>query len=65
MAATKSSDRRVGVAGCKYWLDGERALFKAADIAPLQVTTSASYGKNVKFTLGLQGPLPTSLRLTK
>ena len=64
LAVTRAT-RRVGAAGCKYWLDGERALFKAADIAPLQVTTSASYGKNVKFTLGLQGPLPTSLRLTK
>ena len=52
-------------AGCKYWLDGERALFKAGDLAPLAVTTSASYGKGVTFTLGLQGPQPTSLRLTK
>jgi hypothetical protein len=40
-------------------------MFKAADIAPLQVTTSASYGKNLTFAIGLQGPLPTSLRLTK
>ncbi|HST19101.1 MAG TPA: ABC transporter substrate-binding protein [Gaiellaceae bacterium] len=57
--------RRVGSAGCQYWLDGERALFKAGDIAPLQVTTSASYGKGVSFVIGLQGPQPTSLRLTK
>ena len=63
--AIARASRRVSAAGCKYWLDGERALFKAADIAPLQVTTTASYGNNVKFTLGLQGPLPTSLRLTK
>jgi peptide/nickel transport system substrate-binding protein len=64
LAVTRAS-RRVGAAGCKYWLDGERALFKAADIAPLQVTTAAVYGKKLKFALGLQGPLPTSLRLTK
>jgi peptide/nickel transport system substrate-binding protein len=57
--------RRVGAAGCQYWLDGERSLFKAGDIAPLQVTTSASYGKGVNFAIGLQGPQPTSLRLTK
>ena len=37
------SPRRPGgsvPAGCKYWLDAERAIFKAADIAPLQVTTA-------------------------
>jgi hypothetical protein len=55
----------VGVGGCKYWLDAERAMFKGADIAPLQVTTTATYGKNLKFTVGVQGPLPTSLRFTK
>jgi peptide/nickel transport system substrate-binding protein len=63
--AVSRATRRVGTAGCKYWLDAERALFKAADIAPLQVTTTATYGKNVKFALGVQGPMPTSLRLTK
>jgi peptide/nickel transport system substrate-binding protein len=63
--AVSRATRRVGAAGCKYWLDAERAMFKAADIAPLQVTTSASYGKNLTFAIGLQGPLPTSLRLTK
>jgi len=57
--------RRVGPAGCKFWLDGERAIFKAADLAPLAVTTSATYGRGVRFTIGLQGPQPTSLRLTK
>lgn len=57
--------RRVGASGCKYWLDGERALFKAADLAPLQVTTTGTYGHGLKFSLGLEGPLPTSLRLTK
>jgi peptide/nickel transport system substrate-binding protein len=64
LAVTRAT-RRVGSAGCKYWLDGERALFKAGDVAPLQVTTTATYGKNVQFALGVEGPLPTSLRLTK
>jgi peptide/nickel transport system substrate-binding protein len=63
--AIARASRRVGAAGCKYWLDGERALFKAADIAPLQVSTAATYGKKLTFTVGVQGPLPTSLRLTK
>jgi peptide/nickel transport system substrate-binding protein len=64
LAVTRAT-RRVGAAGCKYWLDGERALFKAGDIAPMQVTTTASYGKKLKFTLGVEGPIPTSLRLTQ
>ena len=59
------ANRRVGTAGCKYWLAAESSLFKAADVAPLQVTTSATYGKGMSFSLGLQGPVPTSLRLTK
>jgi peptide/nickel transport system substrate-binding protein len=64
-SAVAKANKQVGAAGCKSWLDGERALFKAADIAPLAVTTSASYGKKLKFKLGVQGPVPTSLRLTK
>jgi peptide/nickel transport system substrate-binding protein len=63
--AIARANRRVGAAGCTYWLAGERALVRAADIAPLQVSTTASYGKGVTFALGVQGPLPTSLRLTK
>ncbi len=59
------ANRRVGADGCKYWLAGEEALFKAGDIAPLQVTTEATYGRNMTFNLGVQGPVPTSLRLTK
>jgi peptide/nickel transport system substrate-binding protein len=64
-SAVAKANKQVGAAGCKSWLDGERALFKGADIAPLAVTTTASYGKKLKFKLGVQGPVPTSLRLTK
>jgi peptide/nickel transport system substrate-binding protein len=64
-ASVARANRRVGAAGCKYWLDGEAALFKAGDIAPLQVTTGATYGRKTTFKLGVQGPIPTSLRLTK
>jgi peptide/nickel transport system substrate-binding protein len=64
-AGVAAGSRRVGDAGCKFWLQGERALFKAADLAPLAVTTTATYGNGVSFALGVQGPQPTSLRLTK
>jgi peptide/nickel transport system substrate-binding protein len=64
-AAVAKANKLVGAGGCKSWLDGERALFKAADIAPLAVTTTATYGKKLKFKLGVQGPVPSSLRLTK
>jgi peptide/nickel transport system substrate-binding protein len=62
-ASAARAKRRVGAAGCKYWLDAERALFKSADLAPMSVFTTAFYGKGLTFALGPQGPLPTSLRL--
>ena len=55
---------RIGAAGCKYWLEGEAALFRAADIAPLAVATTATYGRRLTFHLGVYGVLPASLRLT-
>ena len=64
-AGVAGGSRRVGADGCKFWLQGERSLFKAADLAPLSVTTTATYGNGVSFSIGVQGPLPTSLRLTK
>ena len=36
---SRSRSRRVGAAGCKYWLDGERALFRTGDVAPMSVFT--------------------------
>lgn len=64
-ASASRAKRRVGAQGCKYWLDAERALFKAGDLAPMSVFTTAFYGKGLTFSLGPQGPLPTSLRLQK
>jgi peptide/nickel transport system substrate-binding protein len=64
-AAVARASRRVGAAGCKYWLDGERALFKDADLAPTSVLTTAFYGKGLTFELGPAGILPTSLRIVK
>lgn len=64
-AAVARANRRVGAAGCKLWLNGERALFKAGDIAPLAVSTAAIYGRGLTFALGVQGPIPTTLRLKK
>jgi peptide/nickel transport system substrate-binding protein len=63
--AVSRAVRRVGAVGCKYWLNGESALFKAGDLAPLEVTTAATYGRKMTFKLGVEGPIPTSLRLTK
>lgn len=57
--------RRVGAPGCRYWLDAERALFRSADIAPMSVLTTAFFGRGLTFSLGPQGPLPTSLRRTR
>jgi peptide/nickel transport system substrate-binding protein len=64
-AGVAGGSRRVGADGCKFWLQGERALFKAGDLAPLAVTTTATYGNGASFKIGLQGVQPTSLRLTK
>ena len=64
-SAVTRAVRRVGAAGCKYWLNGEASLFKAGDIAPLQVTTAGTYARKMTFKLGVEGPIPTSLRLTK
>jgi peptide/nickel transport system substrate-binding protein len=63
--AIARATRRIGESGCTYWLRGEAALFEAADIAPLAVTTTTAYGRKLTFHLGAYGPLPTSLRLTK
>jgi len=63
--AVARASRRVGATGCKVWLDGERALFKSADVAPLEVTTSGTYGRKLTFKMGVEGPLPITLRLTK
>jgi peptide/nickel transport system substrate-binding protein len=63
--AVSRAMRRIGAEGCKYWLDGERALFKAGDVAPMSVFTTVFYGKNLTFALGPAGVLPTSLRLSK
>jgi peptide/nickel transport system substrate-binding protein len=63
--AVNRAVRRVGKAGCAYWLSGEKALFQAGDLAPMQVSTAGTYGRKMTFKLGVEGPNPTSLRLTK
>ena len=57
--------RRVGTAGCKLWLDAERALFRQSNIAPSRAATVAVYGRNATFSLNAAGVVPTSLRLTR
>jgi peptide/nickel transport system substrate-binding protein len=63
--AVARASRRVGAGGCKFWLDAERSLFRASDVAPTSVLTTAFYGRGVTFALGPAGTLPTSLRVTK
>jgi peptide/nickel transport system substrate-binding protein len=63
--AVARATRQVGASGCHDWLQAESALFTAGDVAPLAVTTNATYGRKLTFRLGVFGPLPTSLRLTQ
>ena len=63
--AAARATRRVGAVGCKFWLDGERALFRDANLAPSRAVTAAIYGKNALFSVDAGGVVPTSLRLTK
>ncbi|HEV2592698.1 MAG TPA: ABC transporter substrate-binding protein [Gaiellaceae bacterium] len=64
-ASVTRAVRRVGKAGCTFWLNAEKALFQAGDVAPLEVSTAGTYGRKTTFKLGVEGPIPTSLRLTK
>jgi peptide/nickel transport system substrate-binding protein len=64
--AVAQATRRVGLSGCNEWLEAESALFRAGDVAPLAVATTATYGRRLTFRLGVHGgPVPTSLRLSK
>jgi peptide/nickel transport system substrate-binding protein len=63
--AIARATRRVGAAGCKYWLAAERALFRAANLAPSRAVTVALYGRKATFSVDAGGVVPTSMRLTK
>lgn len=65
--AITRANRRVGAQGCKFWLDGERALMQRADVAlgPASVGSLITYGKKATFFVGSSGVRPTSLRLSK
>ena len=63
--AVARANRRVGRAGCRYWLQGERALMREGDVAPSSALTVGIYGKNARFALNAAGVAPTSLRLTR
>ncbi len=62
--ATARAVRRVGRAGCRFWLEGERALFRAANLAPTSALSVGIYGNKATFTTNAGGVVPTSLRLT-
>jgi peptide/nickel transport system substrate-binding protein len=61
--AVTRANRRVGVQGCKFWLDGERALMRQADVAPSSAPVVTYYGNKATFFVGQSGLRPTSLRL--
>ena len=63
--AVARANRRVGRAGCQYWLAGERALMREGDVAPSSALTVGVYGRNATFALDAGGVVPTSLRLTR
>lgn len=56
---------KTGAAACRDWINAEAALMKAADVAPTNVLTSATYGSRARFALDAGGLIPTSIRLTK
>lgn len=57
-AATKA-----GSAGCDDWNNAEQALMKAGDVAPYENSVVPTFGKDVKFTVGADGLVPTSIRM--
>ena len=63
--AVARATRRVGAAGCKFWLEAERALFRASNLAPSRAVTVGLYGNKATFSVDAGGVVPTSLRLTK
>ncbi len=63
--AAARATRRIGAAGCKFWIQGEKALFAASNLAPSRAVTTGLYGKNATFSVNAAGVVPTSLRLTK
>ena len=64
-ASVARATRRIGASGCKFWLEGERALFREGDVAPSSALTVAVYGNKATFKLDAAGVVPTSLRLTR
>ena len=63
--AVARANRRVGRVGCRFWLDGERALMREADVVPTSALTAVIYGNGASFALSAAGVIPTSLRLTR
>ena len=59
------ANRRVGRVGCRFWLDGERALMRQADVVPTSALTAVIYGNGASFAVSVAGVIPTSLRLTR
>jgi peptide/nickel transport system substrate-binding protein len=52
----------AGTAGCPTWLDGESALFKAADIVAFANNVVKTFGNGAQFETPGQ-LVPTSIRM--
>jgi peptide/nickel transport system substrate-binding protein len=52
-----------GPAGCALWVKAEQALLRDVDIVPVSTTDVYHYGNKARFTIGILGLEPTSLRL--
>jgi peptide/nickel transport system substrate-binding protein len=53
----------VGSDACQVWADAEKELFKRVDLLPVSVTTAYSYGNKARYSFGVNGIEPTSIRL--
>jgi peptide/nickel transport system substrate-binding protein len=61
-AAVQKASAMAGTAGCPTWLDGESALFKAADIVAFANNVVKTFGNGAQFETPGQ-LVPTSIRM--
>ncbi len=52
-----------GKAGCDLWAKAEKALLRRVDVLPISISTVFEFGNKARFTIGVAGLEPTSLRL--
>ena len=52
-----------GQAGCDLWARAEQALFRNADVVPVADDHLLSFASRARYSIGLDGPDPTSIRM--